>query len=103
MPDSCVVDADAVRRFAAVARQAFRDADAVAGAMLETVEVLADLVPQSGAVPVWHESASAAAHLVRHSAGCFDRLAAHVEQAVAAYLTTDLAGAVALDRLVVRV
>ncbi len=91
MSNSCVVDADAMRRFAYVARQAFRELDDAAGATLGTVGLLAELVPHSAVAHAWCESVCAAATLVQRNADRFGRLAEHTDCAVGAYLESDLA------------
>ncbi|MQY29909.1 hypothetical protein [Nocardia aurantia] len=102
--DTCVVgvDADAVRRFGAVARRAFREIDNAAETAWEVQALVADLVPHSSLAGVWCESADAAADLVRRSAQWFARLADHTEIAVEGYAAADRAGAGALLRLEVR-
>jgi hypothetical protein len=54
-------------------------------------------------VPVWCESAGAAADLVRYSAECFGRLADHAERAAGTCSATDQHQAGALGRWAVRI
>jgi hypothetical protein len=103
MSDSCVVDTDSVRRFADVARQAFREIDDAAGAALGTIGLFADLVPHSAMVHAWCESACIAASLVQRGADRFGRLAEHTDRAVGAYLEGDLAHGRLLAALEVRI
>ncbi|WP_019932929.1 hypothetical protein [Nocardia sp. BMG111209] len=97
------VDADAVRRFGAVARRAFREIDSAAETAREIQALVADLVPHSSLAAVWCESADAAADLVRRSAQWFARLADHTEIAVEGYAAVDRAGAAALLRVEARI
>src|SRR5438128_2004702 len=103
MTGSCVVDADAVRRFGAVAQQAFRELDVAAGAVAGTAALLADLVPHSATVPQWCETACTAANLAQCSADCFGKLAEHAGFAVTGCVELDFGAANVLLGLEVRI
>ncbi len=103
MSNSCVVDSDAVLRFGAVVRRAFREIKGVSGAELGTVGLFAQLVPYSAVAPAWRESAGAAADLVQCSADRYGRLAEHTERALSAYVEADLAHAGLFAGLEVRI
>jgi hypothetical protein len=94
---------DAVRRFGAVARQAFREIDGASGAALGIIGLFAELVPHSAAVHAWGESASTASELVQRSADRFGRLAEHTDWALSAYVEADLAHAGLFAGLEVRI
>jgi len=103
MSNSCVVDSDAVQRFGAVVRRAFREIGGVSGAEFGTIGLFAQLVPQSAVVHAWRESAGAAADLVQRSADRFGRLAEHTDRALSAYVEADLAHAGLFAGLEVRI
>ncbi|MFI5777266.1 hypothetical protein [Nocardia sp. NPDC051570] len=103
MPDTCVIDTQAVLRFGSVARQAFRDLDRVAARSVETIALIAESIPDSETVPAWCETACALANLVQRGADRFGLLAEHIDRTVAAFGWSDRAAAAQLDRPAVRI
>ncbi|MBF6327400.1 hypothetical protein [Nocardia transvalensis] len=96
-----MIDTAAVRQFGSVARQAFRELDTAAGATVEGIAAVAELIPDSATVPVWCETACALANFVQHSGDWFDGLAEYAESAVTACLRSDRAAADSLGRVAV--
>ncbi|MCM6776206.1 hypothetical protein NDR87_19070 [Nocardia sp. CDC159] len=103
MTDKCVLDQQAVLRFGGVARQVFRDLDAVAARWVWSIARIVETIPGSATVPAWCEAACMLANLTQRGADGYGRLADRAERVVAAFDRSDGAAAERLDRLAVRI